>query len=378
MKRGIPLTAKKSSASKSVLDSIAVILKTEVSLGNKGLNTRQKTELFRDLYVLSASGIDLISSLDLAMEGTHHQRVNSTVKQIKRLVIEGSSVADAFLATSNFSTFEIAGLRVGEETGRLNEVFIEFVRFFSKKNETRRRIISLTTYPVVIMLTAFSAVAFMLGFVVPMFQDVFSKFGKELPALTKFIIAVSNVFINYAGMFILSLGVFIAFIFINRRQIWFRRSASNALLRIPFIGELVSKTYLARFCMAMELLLSSRTPLLKAIELAGDMIGFYPIKNALPQVAEDIMQGLQLHLALEKHRIFEKRMTALLKVGEEVNKLDEMFGRLKEQYLTETEFKMGLLSNLLEPLIIIIIGFLVGFILVGMYLPVFQMGTTIG
>lgn len=369
---------KKKQVEDSLIGLISNILNKEITFGSHGLSNRYKLEIYRNLNILGTSGIDLITSLELAIQGANNKKVKQVLESIKANVINGFTVSSAFEVSGLFTPFELAGIKIGEETGRLSQIFGELTKYYTTRNDSRRKIIGMLTYPLTIILTAVLAVAFMLGFVVPMFQDVFSRFGKELPMLTNIVIKVSGWFAAYAFWVLGVLLTGFIWLFINRKKQWFRQLSSQIILKVPYVGDLVAKTYLARFCMAMELLLSSHTPLLQAISLSGNMVGFYPIQNALPVVIENIMAGISLHQALGKHKVFDGKIIAMLRVGEEVNKLAEMFGTIKSQYSIDVAYKMGVLGNIIEPLIIVLVGALVAIILIAMYLPVFQMGSAIG
>nr|MBA3971958.1 type II secretion system F family protein [Bacteroidota bacterium] len=144
------------------------------------------------------------------------------------------------------------------------------------------------------------------------------------------------------------------------------------------VKSMVSKIYLARFCQSMNLLISAKTPLVTAIDLVKKMVGFYPIEVSLEIIQNDILQGVPLHVTLAKFEIYNKRMISLIKVAEEVNQLDTMFSKLAKQYSDEVEHQTSILGSLIEPIMIIFLGVLVAVILIAMYLPLFQMSSTIG
>jgi type IV pilus assembly protein PilC len=163
-----------------------------------------------------------------------------------------------------------------------------------------------------------------------------------------------------------------------RHKEWYRRASSGFILFLPIIGPIISRVYLARFCGAFGLLTGSKVPLLQAISLIKQMIQFYPIHSSLEQVEQNILLGESLHQSLARFAIYDPRLIALLKVGEEVNKLDFFFYKLASQYNEEVEYRASVLSSALEPLIIIFLGAVVGIILVAMYLPLFELSTNIG
>jgi len=228
----------------------------------------------------------------------------------------------------------------------------------------------------VVMTTSMGAVFFMLKFVVPMFGDVFKRFGGHLPYVTEKIIDVSNALQNNFLRFFIVVLLIAGFILFVRKTEQFRRIASRILLKIPVIGNLVQKIYLARFCNSMRLLINAKLPLLRAIALIRQMISFYPIESSLQKVEEDIMNGKSLHESLQQFKVYPSKMIQLVKVGEETNQLDYFFERISEQYIEEVEYKTSTLSNAMEPLIIIFLGLIVGVILIAMYLPLFQMSNS--
>jgi type IV pilus assembly protein PilC len=217
----------------------------------------------------------------------------------------------------------------------------------------------------------------MLSTVVPMFQEVFEQFGKELPYLTQQIIKVSDNFSVF--MFVLAgvIGACIGFHFWQRKEIWYRKATGNIVIRLPLFGNLFKKIYLARFTQSMSLLIISRTPLVKSLELVAEMIDFYPIEEALHATKEEILKGNNLHVGLEKFSIFDKRFISMIKIAEEINKLDLTFERLTQQLNNDIDHQTKLLGTLMEPIIIIIIGAVVGVIMIAMYLPMFNLSDVI-
>jgi type IV pilus assembly protein PilC len=188
---------------------------------------------------------------------------------------------------------------------------------------------------------------------------------------------VSNLFKHYSLLFLLLLGGLITIMVSQRKKTWFRNYASQLVLRIPVIGELIRKIYLARFANTMSLLIGSRIPMLQSVELVSKMVSFYPIESTLPKVAVEIMSGHALHQSLASHTIYPPKMISLIKVGEEVNQLDLFFSKVSNQYSGEVEHRTNILSKFLEPLIIVVLGLVVGVILIAMYLPLFKLGQSV-
>ncbi len=275
-----------------------------------------------------------------------------------------------------FTDYEYYSVRIGEETGRIGEVLTDLAKFFKNRISQRRKIISAVTYPAIVLMTSLGAVFFMLKFVVPMFADVFQRFGGRLPWVTSMIIRFSSFTDNYFIVFLTVVIALAVFIFASRGKLWFRRAVSSAVLKIPLAGDIVRKIYLARFANTMRLLVSTDTPLLRSIGLVRQMIGFYPLEATLAEVEKSILKGESLHQSLSRFSFYPPKLVQLIKVGEEVNRLGYFFGKISDQYTEEVEYKTGTISSLLEPLIIIFLGLVVGLILIAMYLPMFQMSNS--
>jgi len=213
--------------------------------------------------------------------------------------------------------------------------------------------------------------------VVPMFSDIFKRFDAELPFLTQVFINASFFFKQYfIGIFVFILVVVVAVISIWNNDT-FTRKRQFLLIKIPYVKELAKGIYLSRFCSSMALMTSARIPLLQAINLAKQMISFYPISIPLEHMEEDIMKGKSLHHCLSKDPIFDKKMISLLKVGEDVNKLDLFFDKLYHHYSDDINVKTSTFNTFLEPLIIVFLGAMIGVLLIAMYLPMFKLSTSI-
>jgi type IV pilus assembly protein PilC len=197
-----------------------------------------------------------------------------------------------------------------------------------------------------------------------------------LPSITQAVIVFSHFVKQSAGWFFLFAGGFIAFALSQRNRSWFKKLSSTLLLSTPVVGDIIRKIYLARFANTMALLSGARIPMLQAIQLTQRMISFYPVESSLNRIGERIMNGDHLYKSLAEHKIYPQKMISVIKVAEEVNQLELFFSRLAEQYSNEVEHQTNVLSKVLEPLIIVVLGLVVGVILIAMYLPLFKLGQT--
>lgn len=354
----------------------ANIWQREINL-KKAFNDKAKEEFYKEFHSLLRSGIDIQRTLSILIEEQSNKKILAILEQIRASLVTGSSLAEALEKTGHFTAYEYQSIRIGEETGRLQNIMDHLSEYFTNKVKLRRQLISVFTYPAFVIVITFGVLYFMLNSVVPMFEDVFEQFGQELPYLTKKIIGLSknfSTFLLYAGALLLLIGVYS---FTQRKEPWFRNFTSKISLRLPVFGPLMKKIYLARTCQSLSLLLSSRTPLITSLSLVEEMIGFYPVETALRDVRLEVVKGGALHSGFSRHPIFDKRMVSLTKIAEETNQLDSTFDRLSEQYQEDIEYRTKLIGTIIEPLIIVVIGLVVGVIMVAMYLPMFNLSNVI-
>lgn len=369
-----PSTKKGDTDKKSAFD----FLNKDIKLLGSSFNDKKKERFYSELFILFSAGVDIRSALELIEEEQTKEKDRLLFSTIKESIIAGNSLSKSLKETGHFTMYEYYSLQIGEESGRLTEVLSELAIFFNKKIQQKRQLTSALSYPTVVFFASFGAIFFMMKFVVPMFSDVFKRFKGELPAFTKLIIRISDLFGNYSLYFITFFLVIVGFLYSQRQAVWFRKYGAELMLRTPIMKDMIGKIYLARFCQSMNLLISAKTPLVTAIDLVKKMVGFYPIEASLGIVQDDLLKGKPLHLSLSKFTIYNRRMISLLKVAEEVNQLDTMFSRLSKQYSDEVEHQTSILGSLIEPIMIIFLGVLVAVILVAMYLPLFQMSSKVG
>jgi len=355
---------------------LLAFMNKDISFGSKELSDKKKEYLYLELSSLLQAGINLKSSFELIMADQQKEKDKELYKSIQDAVLKGVTFSQALQQTGKFSLYEVFSLQIGEETGKIIEVLQDLAKFYHNKIKQRRKITSALTYPCVVLSTSMGAVFFMLKFVVPMFGDVFKRFGGKLPWITEKIIGVSNAMEHNFTRFLVLVVSIAVFIFVTRKKEGFRRIYYSILLKIPLVGNLVQKIYLARFCNSMRLLINAKLPLLRAIALSRQMIGYYPVESSLQKVEDDIMKGKSLHQSLQQFSIYPSKMIQLVKVGEETNQMDYFFAKISEQYIEEVEYKTSTLSSMMEPLIIIFLGLIVGVILISMYLPLFQMSNS--
>ncbi|WP_298760622.1 type II secretion system F family protein [uncultured Psychroserpens sp.] len=358
-------------------NTIESILNKEIMVLKKPFSNKIKEAFYGELSILLNAGITLKQALELIVNSQKNKKTTSILEDILKRIVNGESFSEAISNYKDFSDYEFHSIKIGEETGTIPKIAEQLGEFYSKKNEQRRQLINALTYPIIILSTAILVVVFMLQFVVPMFQDIFKQQNVELPAITQFVVNLSNMIRDYGWLILMFIFAFIIVNLLVRKKIWYKRIKDNIVIKIPFVGKFLKTVYLSQFTQSMMLLTASKVPIVDSVNLVKKMIDFQPLTRSLDEVEKQIVQGQSLSVSLEKHELFDDRMITLVKVSEETNQTEYIFTKLNTLYNTKVQNSSKMLSTLLEPFIIIFIGVFVGFILIAMYLPMFKLSSII-
>jgi len=348
----------------------------EFSFGTS-FSDKSKIEFYKELSVLLKSGIDFRQALEILKKQQKKLKHQELIEIITKDVIQGKALFEALRDSGKFSPYEYFSIKIGEETRKLEEVLMELYQYFDRKLKMRRQLLSVFTYPLFVITLTFGVLYFMMKYVVPMFATVFNQFGKELPNLTKKIIYISK---HFSTIGLLFLGVILIILMIHfyfKNHSYYRKLITGMILKVPFFGKLVQKIYITRFCQSLSLLLSAKTSLVTSLDLVQKMISYYPLESSLETIKQQVTKGVSFSSALEEHKIYDFKLVSLVRVAEQINELDTMFDRLSKQYDEEIQHQTKMIGVVIEPLIIIIIGLVVGTVLIAMYAPMFDLSKII-
>lgn len=354
------------------------LLKKEITFFGSFFNNKRKEEFYGELAILLKAGVQLREALELLKDNQKKEKFQVFFGQMVTELDKGSSFSKLLKLRNEFTEYEYYSVQIGEESGNLPTIFQELASFFRQKNEQRRNLVNALTYPLIILSTAILVVIFMLRMVVPMFEEIFKQNGVELPTITQWIIAASNFIKSYGVLVLVSIGTLILLRKPLLKKEGIKRRRDYLLLKVPYAGNFIRSVYLTQFTQAVALLISSKVPMLNSVQLVKRMIGFIPLQDALDTMESKIMKGVSLHDSLKGNDMFDNKMVSLVKVAEETNQTEYIFEKLHQQYAIEVQQKSKMLSTIMEPLIIVIIGIFVGVILVSMYLPMFKLSTVLG
>lgn len=338
---------------------------------------KKKSLVFSQLTSLLKSGLSFSRSFELLIENGSEDE-SKILGAVYQDIISGNELWVALKENGSFSDLDCGVIRIGEETGKLDQS-LEFLNtYYHKKNEQRKILTGALSYPLIILIVAVLVLTFMILVVVPMFQQVYARMGGELPGITRLIIRLSGMVpVIFIAITILA-SLFLGTKHLYGKSVKYRHTSTEIQLNLPLAGELIKLYYQSQFCQLMHLLISANIPLLRSLQMLGDIIRFYPFSISFGEISKNIIEGGSFAQNLGKYeKIYSKKLIALIKVGEETNTLDKMLHQQAADITGELEYKLKQLGNVLEPLLILGIGIVVAFILVAMYLPMFKLGQTI-
>lgn len=341
--------------------------------------SKEKLRFFQLLGVLLEAGLGIREALEVILEQQKKRLHKQIVRQIQAALDEGQSLSEALAHQAKyFSTFEQHSIRMGEQSGQMHRILSDLAAFHEKKLKLKRKMTQAFSYPMVVIFIAGGVVFFMVNYVVPMFSDIFTRFDAELPAITQAVMALSDFTTENGSLLAVLVLALIGSFALARKKSWYRRITSNLLIRIPLIGPIVKKVQVSRYCYSLALMLRSKVKLDQALDLLEQVIVFEPLQRSIAPIRKEVEEGGSLHDAMSQHKIYPIMMKQMIRVGERTARLDDMLEQVAKNYEEESESGINTLTSLLEPILIVVLGLVVGVILVSMYLPMFELSNTFG
>lgn len=344
----------------------------------KGVSTKDLAVFTRQFATMINSGLPLVQCLDILSKQAEKDVFRKVITQIMRDVEAGSTLADALAKHPRvFSELYVNMVEAGEAGGVLDVILGRLAAYLEKMNALKRKIKSAMTYPAVIFAVTIAASAFMLIFIIPTFAKLYADFGGELPGLTRFVMNLS-VFVRTRWYLIF--GVLLT-AYIGFRRYHSTKEGKAAidrlLLRLPIIGSVLLKASIARFTRTLGTLVSSGVPILEGLEITANAAGNVVVKKAVMKTRASISTGQTIAGPLRDSEVFPPMVVQMISVGEETGALDEMLSKVADFYDDEVDSAVESLASVIEPLMIVVMGGIVGVMLVSMYLPIFKLVTVI-
>ena len=346
----------------------------------KSIKPRDISIFSRQLATMMAAGVPMVQGFEIVAGGQSNPRVKDMLVDIKT-DIEGGSALNEALGKYPIQFDELYRnlVRAGESAGVLDTVLDTIATYKENIEAIKGKIKKAMFYPAMVLGVAVLVSAILLIFVIPQFETVFKNFGADLPAFTQMLINVSRFMVDWWWLMLLILvGSIVGMIMLYKRSEKFAHLVGRGLLKLPVIGEILRQSAMARFARTLGVTFRAGVPLVEALDSVAGATGSVVYNEAVKRIREDVAVGHQLQLAIRQTGLFPNMVVQMVSIGEESGALDAMLFKIAEFYEQEVNNAVDALSSLLEPFIMMIIGVIVGSMVIGMYLPIFKLGSVVG
>lgn len=333
----------------------------------------------RQLATMMKAGVPLIQSFDIVADGLENPSLRDLVLDIKADVAAGNNFAGALRKHPRYFDDLFCNLvDSGEQSGAL-ETMLDRVATYMEKTETlKKKVKKAMSYPIAVVVVAFIVTTILLIKVVPQFQEMFEGFGADLPVFTQFVVGISEWMQEYWLIFILTIGAIIyVFKEAKIRSEAFRDAIDRFVLKIPIVGDITDKSSVARFARVLSTTFAAGVPLVDALDSVAGATGNIVYRNAVIKIRDDVSSGTQLQFSMKSTGVFPSMAVQMVSIGEESGALDTMLDKVASHFEEEVDNLVDNLASLMEPMIMSVLGVLVGGLIVAMYLPIFQMGQVV-
>lgn len=348
--------------------------------GRGGRVSEKDITLFtRQLATMMRAGVPLLQAFDITAKGASNPAVGKLLTDVRTEVETGSSLAQAFRKHPvYFDSLYCNLIAAGEQAGILDALLDRLAAYKEKTLALKSKIKSAMFYPAAVIVVAFVVTAVIMLFVVPEFKKVFTSFGADLPAPTLFVIGISDAFVSnwYIIFGALGGGIF-AFFYFWKRSVAMQVVIDRMLLRMPIFGDIIRKATIARWTRTLSTMFAAGVPLVEALDSVGGASGNYVYKVATKQIQTEVSTGTSLTLSMQNAQVFPMMVVQMVAIGEESGQLDAMLGKVADMYEQEVDDAVASMSSLIEPIIMVFLGVVIGGLVVAMYLPIFKLGQVV-
>jgi type IV pilus assembly protein PilC len=333
----------------------------------------------RQLATMLAAGIPLVQSFEIVGNGNDNPAMQKLILDIKADVEGGTSLHEALARHPlYFDDLYINLVEAGEQAGALESLLDKIATYKEKTEALKKKVKKALFYPAAVLVVAIVVTLILLIFVIPQFESLFKGFGAELPAFTQFVIDLSE-FVQEKGIFIAMVvgAAGYAFFYFKKRSKKMREVLDRITLKVPIIGPIMNKAAIARYARTLSTMFAAGVPLVEALNSVAGATGNIVYENAVLAMRDEVATGTRLQQAMENTGLFPNMVIQMVAVGEEAGALDEMSGKVATFYEADVDNAVDSMSSLLEPLIMAILGVLVGGLVIAMYLPIFKLGAVV-
>ncbi|MGK0297564.1 MAG: type IV pilus assembly protein PilC [Gammaproteobacteria bacterium] len=348
--------------------------------GGGGKITPKDITIFsRQLATMMSSGVPLVQAFEIVGRGHDNPAMQTLILAVKADVEAGNSLTEALKKHPlQFNALYCNLVEAGEQAGILEGILHKLAGYMEKTEALKSKIKAALFYPTAVIVVSFIIVTILMIFVIPQFSELFSSFGADLPALTQFLVDMSNLFVDkWYLMFSVIGGSVYGILELKKRSKKFGELLDRYSLKIPVIGVILEKSAIARFARTLETMFAAGTPLVEAMTSVAGACGNVVFYNACIIIRDEISTGTQLQASMKETGLFPNMVVQMVAIGEESGAIDAMLGKVADWYEQEVDDAVEALTSLLEPAIMAILGVVIGGIVIGMYLPIFKMGAVV-
>jgi type IV pilus assembly protein PilC len=333
----------------------------------------------RQLATMMKAGVPLLQAFDIVGRGNANASVTKLLNDIRTDVETGTSLSAAFRKYPlYFDSLYCNLVEAGEAAGILESLLDRLATYMEKTEAIKSKIKSALMYPIAVVVVAFVVVSVIMIFVIPAFKEVFTSFGADLPAPTLFVIGLSEIFVKWWWLIFGSIGgAFYFFMQAWKRNVKVQQFMDRLMLKLPVFGDLVFKSVIARWTRTLSTMFAAGVPLVEALDSVGGASGNSVYEMATQRIQQEVSTGTSLTAAMTNANVFPSMVLQMCSIGEESGSIDHMLGKAADFYEAEVDDMVAGLSSLMEPVIIVFLGGLIGGIVVSMYLPIFKLGQVV-
>ncbi|UOO82456.1 type II secretion system F family protein [Uruburuella testudinis] len=355
------------------VSKVKTVRKRRITQGDITVFTRQ-------LATMMKAGLPLMQAFELVARGHVNPAMTQLLMQVRADVEQGSALGKAFAKHPKYFDRFYCNLISAGETGGVLESLLDKLAVYKEKTQAiKKKIKSVLAYPIAIIVVAVALIMVMMMFVLPAFKKVYGNMGAELPWLTQIVMNISDFFVRYGWAMIIGMIVLVFVLYkTHQRSPGFQKRADGLLLRLPIFGAIVRKAIIARWSRTTATLFAAGVPLVEALDSVAGAAGNILYEEATQDIRSKVTQGLSLTSSMQGTDMFPNMVLQMASIGEESGSLDDMLNKAAEFYEDEVDNSIAQLSSLMEPVIMVVLGVIIGVLLVAMYLPLFNLGSVVG
>jgi len=363
------------------VNPLKVKKKSKPMFGSSGgkITTKDITVFCRQLATMMSSGVPLVQSFEIVGRGHANKAMQQLILSIKGDIEAGGALAESLAKHPlQFNELFVSLVTAGEHAGILEDILHKLATYMEKTEALKSKIKGAMFYPVAVVVVAFVITCILLIFVIPQFEELFSSFGADLPALTRMVIDMSKWFQEKWWLLLIVIGgsVF-GLMELKKRSLKFAHLLDRALLKAPVLGDILNKSAIARFARTLATMFAAGTPLVEAMTSVAGACGNILYYNAVMKMRDEIATGTQLQVTMRDVGLFPNMVVQMVAIGEESGALDAMLGKVADWFEQEVDDAVDSLTSLLEPIIMAVLGVVIGGLVIAMYLPIFKMGQVV-